>query len=59
MATTVTELLGEQIIEHDQIAEQTEQTSTNQLDGKILGLYFSSVYFGLCVNLLACLFILF
>ena len=41
MATTLTELLGEELLEHS----ESKKISTNQLHGKTIALYFSYVFF--------------
>jgi hypothetical protein len=45
MASSFNELLGEQLLEHNESGDGTKQISTNQLNGKDVGLYFSSVYY--------------
>jgi hypothetical protein len=44
MTTTIKELLGEQLLEHNAFNNELNQISTNQLNGKAVGLYFASVY---------------
>ncbi len=43
MATTFNELLGEQLLEHNESNNETKQISTNELNGKNVGLYFAYV----------------
>ncbi len=43
MATTLNELLGEKLVQHNESDEKTSEVSTNEFDGKIVALYFSSV----------------
>jgi hypothetical protein len=44
MATTFTELLGEQLLQHNESGDQLIHIATNQLNGKTIALYFSSVF---------------
>ncbi|CAF1172863.1 unnamed protein product [Rotaria sp. Silwood1] len=41
MATTLNELLGEQLLQHNESGDETSQIPTNQLNGKTIALYFS------------------
>jgi hypothetical protein len=43
MSTTLSELLGEQILQHNEDGKGSNQISTNQLNGKTIALYFSYV----------------
>jgi hypothetical protein len=45
MTTTFTELLGEQLLHHNESNNEVHQISTDQLNGKTVALYFSLVYF--------------
>ncbi len=45
MASTFNELLGEQLLEHNESDNEPIQISTNELNGKRVGLYFGSVYY--------------
>jgi hypothetical protein len=45
MATTFSELLGEELLQHNESDNGSHQISTNQLNGKIVALYFGSVYY--------------
>ncbi|UJR24056.1 hypothetical protein I4U23_027024 [Adineta vaga] len=42
MATTFTELLGENLLQHNESGEETSQISTDKLNGKYVALYFSA-----------------
>ncbi len=42
---TLNELLGEQLLQHSKDDNELNQISTNQLNGKTVALYFSSVDF--------------
>lgn len=44
MATTITEILGEQLIQHNDSNTEPIQISTNELNGKTIALYFSLVF---------------
>jgi hypothetical protein len=45
MATTLETLLGEKLVEHNKSdTNQLNQISTNELNGKFVGLYLSLVY---------------
>ncbi len=41
---TFNELLGEQLLQHNESNNESNQISTDQLNGKTVALYFSSVY---------------
>ena len=43
MSTTLGELLGEQILQHNEDGKGSNQISTSQLNGKTIALYFSYV----------------
>ena len=43
MEITFSKLLGEQLLEHNESNNEPNQISTNQLNGKKVGLYFASV----------------
>jgi hypothetical protein len=43
LATSFTELLGEKLSQHNESNNETNEISTNELDGKHVGLYFASV----------------
>jgi hypothetical protein len=47
MATTFNELLGEHLLQHSESGNESTEVSTNQLNGKIVALYFSYVYYKL------------
>jgi hypothetical protein len=44
MSTTLNELLGDQLLQHNEVGKESNQISTNQLNGKTVALYFSFVY---------------
>ena len=44
MTTALEKLLGEQLIEHNKSDDELRQVPTNELNGKFVALYFSSVY---------------
>ena len=43
MEETFNKLLGEQLVEHNESTNESNEISTNQLNGKNVGLYFGSV----------------
>ncbi len=43
IATSFNELLGEQLLEHNESNNELNQISTNQLNGKTIGFCFASV----------------
>ena len=50
MTTEIEKLLGSQVLQHNKSGEKEfSQVPTNELNGKLIGLYFSLVY--LLINL--------
>jgi hypothetical protein len=45
MSTTLNELLGENLVQHNESNDKLDEVSTSQLDGKTIVLYFSLVYY--------------
>ena len=43
MEESFNKLLGEQLVEHNESTNESNEISTNQLNGKNVGLYFGSV----------------
>ncbi|CAF4294027.1 unnamed protein product, partial [Rotaria sp. Silwood2] len=50
MTTTFNELLGEQLLEHNESNSESNQISTNELNGKNVGLYFAAYSCRACRN---------
>lgn len=44
MTTTLTQLLGEELVQYNESNGEVNCISTNELDGKTVGLYFSFVF---------------
>ncbi|CAF2584474.1 unnamed protein product [Rotaria sp. Silwood2] len=50
MATKFNELLGEELVQHNESGDESSLISTNQLDGKTVALYFSAHWCPPCRN---------
>ncbi|CAF3469367.1 unnamed protein product [Rotaria sp. Silwood1] len=50
MAMTFSELLGEKLLQHNESGNESNEISTNQLDGKTIALYFSAHWCPPCRN---------